>query len=232
MRKRKLGRLGAVAAVFTILTVSACDDEEATVSSDAGAEAGVDGSVAETSASDGTTPPTDGSVVIDDADADAGFAEDSGIDINPPPIDGGKAFDFAPPYVADLGPSARSDAGHNFASNTPKSNPWRTRCVDCHKAGGTAASRPFFAAGSVYYLADAGPASMAEVRLKSYVNANAVSAYTDNDGNWFVPLDVAQDAGVQFSLRPGIRNATQVRMMGPSPAIGVCNQCHGGANYL
>ena len=91
---------------------------------------------------------------------------------------------------------------------------------------------PFFAGGSVYYLADGGPASMAEVRLKAYISSASVSGYTDNDGNWFVPLAVSQDAGVGFSVRPGIRNATLVRTMGPSPAIGVCNQCHGGANYL
>lgn len=217
------------------MAFAACDGELEELPAEA--DAGADVSVGEPD-QDAAGPSVDARVpadvvVIEDAPIEDAAADvlDEGL-APPPPFDGGRAFDFAPPYVAKLGPSSRSDAGHNFAANTPPSNPWKTRCIDCHKVGGSAASRPFFAGGSVYLLADGGAATMAEVRLKRTLNANAVSAYTDQDGNWFVPLGAAQDAGVNFSLRPGIRNATLLRTMGPSPAIGVCNQCHGGANYL
>lgn len=140
-------------------------------------------------------------------------------------IDAGKAFDYAPPYVATLGPSSRSDAGHNFAANTPRSNPRGTICIDCHKPTGVAASLPFLAGGSIKQTNGA-PAPSVEVRLKAYISPNAVTAYTDDDGNWFVTSAYAADAGVGFSVRPGVRNATSLRMMGPSAAIGRCNQCH------
>lgn len=143
----------------------------------------------------------------------------------PPGIDAGKAFDYAPPYVANLGPSSRSDAGHNFAANTPRSNPRGTICLDCHKVGGAAAGRPFFAGGTVKQTSGA-PAPSVEVRLKAYISPNAVTAYTDDDGNWFITPGAAADAGVGFSVRPGVRNATALRMMGPSAAFGRCNQCH------
>lgn len=175
---------------------------------------------------DGRVTLPDGNVVLPDG-APAPPLEDSG-DIDPPRplIDGGKAFDFAPAYVAALGPSSRSDAGHSFATNTPASNPKGTICINCHKAGGTADGMPFMAGGSIKYQSNNAPAPMVEVRLKAFISTNAVSAYTDNDGNWFIPQAVATDAGVGFSVRPGIRNDTSVRTMGPSPAIGACNKCH------
>lgn len=152
--------------------------------------------------------------------------EDSGDPVFPAPIDAGKAFDFAPPYVAALGPSSRSDAGHKFAANVPPSNPRGTICITCHSDAGTASNMPFFAGGSVRRQADSGPFPEVEVRLKAYVSSNAVSAYTDQDGNWFIPQEVARDAGVQFSVRPGVRNATSTRTMGPTAGTGVCNKCH------
>lgn len=169
---------------------------------------------------DGATILPDGAVIptpdgsVDDLDA-----------APPPKIDAGYAFDYAPPYVETLGPSSRSDAGHNFATNTPPSNPAKTMCIDCHKAGASAASRPFFAGGTVKFT-NGTPAPKVEVRLKAYLSATSVVAYTDDDGNWYVPSQVAADAGVTFSVRPGVRNATSMKMMTPSPAIGRCNQCH------
>lgn len=151
--------------------------------------------------------------------------------ITPPPLDGGTAWDFAPPYVATLGPSSRSDAGHN-SKNNPKSNPADTKCLDCHSTTGSASNMPFFAGGTVRFQSNNAPAPSAEVRVKRTLNANAISAYTDQDGNWFIPLAAAQAANVNFSLRPGVRNASIVRMMGPSPAIGNCNQCHNGSQKL
>jgi hypothetical protein len=155
-------------------------------------------------------------------------ADDAGPE-DPPPnggIDSGKAFDRADAYVETLGPSSRSDAGHAFAGNVPPSNPKGTICINCHKAGGTADGMPFFAGGTVKQDSDGGPAASVEVRLKAYISFNAVSSYTDEDGNWFITKDAAEDAGVVFSVRPGIRNAVKQRAMGSSPALGACNKCH------
>lgn len=171
-------------------------------------------------------PDTGKSPILDGGPVDSPAAADVPTT---PPIDGGHAFDFAPPYAPQLGPSSRSDAGHNFATNTPPSNPYRTQCLTCHREGGTAATRPFFAAGTVQTTGDK---SQIEVRLKAFISANAVSAYTDADGNWFIPTSQAAAANVVFSVRPGVRNATKLRTMGPSPAIGNCNQCHGGGPSL
>lgn len=224
-----LGALLGLASLGATLGVSACfsaEGEPSSSSSDAGPAPQV------------ITLP-DGAVIIGVVLPDGAIVEvpipdagDSGIAPVIPGIDAGNGFDYAPPYVQTLGPSSRSDAGHNFAANKPPSNPWKTRCVDCHKAGGSAASRPFFAGGSVRNRPDGGPAAMAEVRLKTYYAPNAVNAYTDDDGNWFIPLAAAQDAGVNFSVRPGIRNAAVTRIMPASPAAGWCNQCHSGSNYL
>ena len=85
---------------------------------------------------------------------------------------------------------------------------------------------PFFAGGTVETNGDR---SQIEVRLKAFISANAVNTHTDGDGNWFIPAAAAADAGVNFSVRPGVRNASRTRTMCPSPAIGNCNQCHGGA---
>lgn len=180
-------------------------------------------------------PKDAGSVAVDarsTVDAAPTPVADASIDqYVEPPFDAGRAFDFAEPYIGIPGPSSRSDAGH-ATTNTPKSNPANTLCLDCHKVGGSAAARPFFAGGTVRFQVDGGPAHMAEVRLKAYYTTAAISAYTDEDGNWFVPLAAAQDAGVNFSVRPGVRNQNGTRTMGSSPAIGNCNACHSGSVKL
>jgi hypothetical protein len=207
--------LAAAMAGALVTLASACGGEE---SSDPAKrkDAAAEGTVL----LDGQIVLPDGAIVFPDDAA----AIDQYV---PPPIDAGYGWDNADAYVANLGPSARSDAGHNFVGNVPRSNPVKQQCLNCHKDGGAAGDVLFFAAGSIKYSADGGPAPMAEVRLKAYTNFNAISTYTDNDGNWYITREMAADAGVGFAVRPGVRNATITRQMGSSPAIGNCNQCHG-----
>lgn len=204
--------------LVSLLTLTACGGDDLAPARAFGDAAATDALVSADGAplDDGGVTPDDDSGLLNPNDLDAGY---------PPTIDAGRAFDYAPDYVETLGPSSRSDAGHNFAGNTPPSNPKNSQCIDCHKSGGAAGSRPFFAGGTVKFT-NGSPAPKVEVRLKTYLSANAVNAYTDDDGNWFIPLEAAPDAGVTFPVRPGVRNATSLRTMGPSPVIGRCNQCH------
>jgi hypothetical protein len=112
------------------------------------------------------------------------------------------------------GPSARKSA-HNFAGNTPRQNPAGKDCGGCHT---------FFAGGTVF--ADAArsmPAVGAEVRVRDAAG-NAVSAWTDADGNFFIRTSGA----VTFPALVGVRKDAVTAAMAGSISDGRCasSSCH------
>jgi len=67
-----------------------------------------------------------------------------------------------------------------------------------------------------------------EVRLRDAAG-NAVSAYTDANGSFFVRAAAA--AALVFPVQTGARNAATTRAMSATIANGACNSaaCHGSA---
>lgn len=131
------------------------------------------------------------------------------------------AFTGAGAFVATTGPSARMPS-HAFAGNTPTTNPAKQACLGCHVAGGTAT--PFAFAGTAFKdVAGTIPAAGVEVRVRA-ADGTAVSAYTDEDGNFYHAAPIA------FPASAGLRNATSSQGMMGMPPGGGCNnaQCHDG----
>lgn len=164
-------------------------------------------------ARDAGAPPSDaGAAARVDAQADA-----SGSDAAPAIT----AFTGAGAFVATTGPSARMPA-HAFAGNTPTTNPAKQACLGCHVAGG--AATPFAFAGTAFKdVAGTIPAVGVEVRVRA-ADGGAVSAYTDQDGNFYQATTIA------FPATVGVRNATSSGAMMGMPPDGGCNsaQCHDG----
>jgi hypothetical protein len=159
---------------------------------------------------DGAT--TDGSARTADGGADA--ADASGPT---------NAFTGAAAYVATLGPSTLKGAHPNGG------NPAKVDCLSsgCHGAGGAG---PRFAAGGTVFTSAAAttPAAQVEVRLRDGAG-DAVKAYTDANGNFFVRA--ADAAALTFPVAAGARNAAATQPMSATIANGACNSagCHGGA---
>jgi hypothetical protein len=154
----------------------------------------------------GTTPP--GTTPTGDAGADGAA---------PPPAT--NAFTGAPAYVATTGTTSIRGAHNQFANQ----NPAKQNCITCHDE--------FFAAGTVYKdAAGTTPAAQVEVRVRS-ANGNAVRAYTDAVGNFFITNSAASGAGVTLPALVGARDATVVRPMISTISSGACNTaaCHAGA---
>jgi hypothetical protein len=131
------------------------------------------------------------------------------------------AFSGAAAFVATTGPSARM-AAHVFAGNTPTTNPAKQPCLACHVAGG--AATPFAFAGTAFKdVAGTLPAAGVEIRVRA-PDGTAVSAYTDQDGNFY------QATAMVFPASVGLRNSTSARGMMAMPPAGGCNaaQCHDG----
>jgi len=141
-----------------------------------------------------------------------------------PPTSKG-VFEGAPAFVATAGATTRK-AQHNFAGNTPTTNPAGRACMQCHGANGPA---PRFAVAGTIFKDDAAtmPAARVEVRVVD-ANKKAVSAYTDADGNYFIRFT----ANLAFPLNAGVRDADSLLSMRAGAAAGNCNNCHrnGGAN--
>ncbi len=180
----------------------------------------------------GTTPvspvPANDAAVGDGArDADAAASgdgaadggEDAGADASGD-ADPGNAFTDAGPYTPMLGISSlRPEHQAAFGNEDPA----KQNCSDCHL---------FAAAGSVFTDATATtPVAMAEVRLRSASNGNAISAYTDANGNFFIEQSSAFLAGLQFPFQGGVRTDAGVVLMIGNQNDGSCNNsaCHGGA---
>jgi hypothetical protein len=176
---------------------------DGTAAADPAADGGVDPASAP-----GTDSLADGGDVADGA-ADAG---PDGATVTPPaPV---TAFTGAGAFVSQLGPSTRKSS-HNFAGNNPPTSPMGQACSNCHN---------FFAGGTVY--ADAAgtmPAPGVEVRARNAAGV-AVSAWTDQDGNFYMPTS----GGVTLPASIGVRNAAATKAMSSSIATGTCasSSCH------
>jgi hypothetical protein len=127
------------------------------------------------------------------------------------------AFTGAPAYVATLGVSARKES-HNFAGNTPTTNPAKQACAGCHSG--------FVMGGTIFKdVAGTIPAPSVEVRIRD-ANGNALSTYTDSDGNFWL----RKPAGSAFNYPAlvGARDATKTSAMTATIANGNCSAagCH------
>lgn len=186
-----------------------------------------EGTATDTSATEGTGDPSTDldadvpeSAPASDAGADADASDAAPKDASAPPV---TAFTGAAAYVATNGPSTQKGAHPNGG------NPAKVDCLtsNCHGAGG---SGPRFAAGGTVFTSAAAttPAAQVEVRLRDAAG-NAVSAYTDANGNFFVRAAAA--AALVFPVQTGARNAAATRAMSATIANGACNSaaCHGSA---
>jgi hypothetical protein len=117
-----------------------------------------------------------------------------------------------PPFVFELGPSARHAAHANGG------NPHGTKCIVCHNPGGNGV--PFLFAGSA-----AGPRrGGAEVRFRD-ARGVVTAVHTDADGNFYFRLD-RQPSCFEFPVRGGVRTAGGTKMMTDTRTTGNCNGCH------
>jgi mono/diheme cytochrome c family protein len=143
-----------------------------------------------------------------------------------PPSDPG-AFLGAPAYVATVGATTRKPQ-HNFAGNTPTTNPAGQACLQCHGAAGPAPRFGF--AGTIYKdTAGTKPASSVQVRIID-ANNKALATFTDADGNFFIPF--ATSGAIAFPVKGGARDADTTKLMKGTATNGNCNSCHraGGAS--
>lgn len=141
--------------------------------------------------------------------------------VPPAPTANKGVFEAAPTYVATAGATTRK-AKHNFAGNTPTTNPAGRACMQCHGAAGPA---PRFVVGGTIFKDAAGtmPAARVEVRIIDAEN-KATSTYTDADGNYFIKFNAATP--VAFPIRAGVRDADSLLSMRAGAAAGNCNSCH------
>jgi mono/diheme cytochrome c family protein len=142
--------------------------------------------------------------------AEAACAADAGTPPPPPPPPATNAFTGAAAFTSKIGQSARKD-DHPWANGNPKGQD----CSNCHN---------FFAGGTVFTTA-AGttPAAGVEVRIRDAAG-NAVSAWTDQDGNFYIK----KSGGVALPALVGARNATTNALMGATISDGGCASasCH------
>jgi hypothetical protein len=145
-----------------------------------------------------------------------------------PDVDDGpaapSAFTGAPAYTAKTGGNTLQ-----FGDHPGLGNPAKAACMSCHGPGGKGPR--FFLGGTVYKdKAATTAAPQIEVRVRDAAG-KAVSAYSDNLGNFYVTQNAATNAGVTFPVSVGIRNATSTELMSATITSGDCNSstCHGGA---
>jgi len=152
-----------------------------------------------------------------DASHDSGTDANDGGDGGPPP----NAFTDAGTFAPDAG-ELTERANHNFAGNTPTTQPAKQACLDCHKNGGAAMT---FAFGGTVFADDAGtkPAAGVEVRVRD-TNGAFTSVYTDTHGNFF-----SRTSAATFPGQTGSRTGTNTALMVDNAANGNCNSCHNGA---
>lgn len=198
---------GAVAAI-AVACGSAGDAMTGAPSSMSGGDA------AGTPDADGSSGSSDGST----SDASTSSSGDSGSDSGTS-SSSGNAFTDAPAYAPMMGPSTLRPE-HQAAFGTQ--NPAKHDCSDCHL---------FAAAGSVFTDATGTtPVAMAEVRLRTGSTGKAFSAYTDENGNFFVEQSQAFLAGLMFPFQGGVRTDAGTALMIQTQDDGSCNHasCHGG----
>lgn len=132
------------------------------------------------------------------------------------------AFTGAPAYATPA--AGASSANGNHADGNPGIN-----CMDCHRAGGTAAGNPWGIAGTIY-AAPTGAAivAQAEIRLVDATGKQLASVYTDPVGNfWSDPIA----GGIPAGAKVGVRNGTLQKLMATAlsgDADGACQRagCH------
>jgi hypothetical protein len=170
--------------------------------SDAASPASGDGAV--NAPADGATPPPTG------GDGGAGSPDAASGPAN--------AFTGAGPYTATLGPSAR-----NIRHTGPNGNPAGQACLSCH-GGQVKNVVPFLAGGTVWKdAAGTTPAQMVEMRVLQ-ANGVGLSAYSDGDGNFFVPRGAS--APLASPAHPGVRDAMSMALMSDVINDADCNSCH------
>jgi hypothetical protein len=174
---------------------------------------------------DPNEPAPDGANTDDDDDDNGsdGTTTTPPTFVPPAPTPNNGVFKDAPAYVATAGATTRK-AQHNFAGNTPTTNPAGRACMQCHGAAGPA---PRFVVGGTIYKDAAGtmPAARVEVRIVDAQN-KATTTYTDADGNYFIKFNAAPASSVMFPIRAGVRDSDSLLSMRAGAAAGNCNSCH------
>ncbi len=146
---------------------------------------------------------------------DSGGPIDTGVDATALGV-----FANAPPYAPNppATTAAQNHALHGV-SVTPNDG---VNCLTCHN-GATATQ--FLFAGSIYtdINATTGAADV-EVRVVD-ANGTGLSAYSDTDGNFWIPNNTALATPGQAGARDGNGN---LALMPASVQTGGCNSCHNG----
>jgi hypothetical protein len=225
MRDLRIFGLPAAFAALGAVAVVACDDAPM---HDFGGYAPYDIGQSNNSTEPGAPPPaapdagkdaatrSDGGGTQSGSSAGDGGGDDGGVDEASTPL---PAFADAGPYVPDAGPLTLMPQ-HNFAGNTPTTNPSKQTCLDCHKVGGPGIA--FVFAGSVFTDATGStPAAGVEVRVRD-PNGTYASVYSDAYGNFF-----DSNVSADFPAKTGARNAANESLM-TGDATGNCNSCHNG----
>lgn len=136
------------------------------------------------------------------------------------------AFTGAPAFVSMRGPGTRHD--EHRIGNEGDGDPAGRGCLSSGCHDGDEGPR-FFAGGTVFLdVAGTTPASGVEVRIRDGAG-NAVSAFTDERGNFFVRWE-DRDA-TTLPARTGARGGGATWLMSGETPHGDCNSsaCHGGA---
>jgi hypothetical protein len=150
---------------------------------------------------------------------------DAGADVTTPPVDAGpNAFTGAPAFVDMAGLTTRK-GGHNFAGNTPTTNPAKSACLSCHGPGGPETLFSF--AGTAFKDTNGTmPLANAEIRVRPTGGGAPQLVHTDQYGNFFTR------ANVTFPAKTGARTAAATKLMGADIVAaggGDCNKCHNGS---
>ena len=170
-----------------------------------------------------TSSADGGDAAIDRMHPDAGAPVDAAPDVGAADaaVAAANAFTGDPTYVATTGTTSEN-AAHDFAGNTPTTNPAGQPCLTCHGAAGP--GKAFVFGGTVWTSAAAiAPAPQIEVRVRDN-NAIGFATFSDADGNFFSLLGAAGTFAPP--AHPGIRNATTTDVMTGAIDNGNCNDCH------
>ena len=210
-------RLILVSAIFSAAYLAACGSPNDADLPFPGSEDGTSGGIPSGdggpgplgdggSSNDGSTNTPDGSTA--DSGSDAGVVS---------------AFTGAGAYQDTTGNSSRK-GDHDFAGNTPTTNPAKQACLSCHSQGGGA---PRFLFGGTVYADVNGqtPASNIEVAVRDSAG-NSVIVRTDQDGNFYRKPGGGDPT---FPAQTGARNGAVVRLMNAAVSAsggGDCNGCH------